>query len=254
MTNERNQSPEPWTAEQLREKLDEQIYFLRSSCAALDSGVGIEAIRIAIALRILLHLTFKKDGSFLSRALLDMLGYRDGITWMDQSIQGRKYSNTGDFQIWIEAELENGETESFPLAKQDGLADLDIIEGRPSYVPAFLIADRREQFVPFEQWWKTRFIDTPDGSILSRRDLVLDVANKDGGGHIDSFGTSHDYARLKAEGHGLFWSSDAEEAAVAIAPTLQRAVGDVTAASIRHIAHELLLTLSHHGVIEAPYS
>lgn len=253
MTNKRSRAKNQWTSEQLHEKLLEQLYFVRSSCAAIDSGTQFEAIRLAVSLRTLLHHTVKKNGTPNSSALLQMLEIRDGLEWVDLSIQNRKYFNTGMLEISFEAELENGERVTLPPTSQAGLFDLEDRSGVPTNIPAYLTRDHRNESVSFDEWWKHRFISTPGGTLMSRSDLVLEVANTDGGSHVDSVGLLQHYSRLKLEGHGLFWSNSGHPGDIIAPPDMQHAMGDAAALSIRHIAHEMLLTLTRHGITESPY-
>lgn len=253
MTNKRSLAKNQWTPDQLEEKLQEQLYFVRSSCSAIDSGIQIEAIRLAVSLRTLLHHTLKRDGTPNSSALLNMLGLRETIQWVDQSIQNRAYFNDGMLEISITAHLGNGNNISIAPTSQDGLVDIQSMHGIPSNVPAFLSHDHRDQLVSFEEWWNHRFIATPDGLLMSRADLVLEIANTDGGSHVDSIGLRNHYARLKNEGHGLYWSNSGHPSDMIAPSDMRPALGDAAALSVRHIAHEVLLTLTLHGVVESPY-
>ncbi|WP_134089017.1 hypothetical protein [Olivibacter sp. XZL3] len=67
-----------------------------------------------------------------------------------------------------------------------GLASiLAQVDPNPVFVPGKLIP--RNEIVSFEYWWNQEIILTDsNGHDFTRRDIVLYVANKDGGGHVDS--------------------------------------------------------------------
>lgn len=248
MTNKRSRQRSSWTSEQLHVKLQEQVYFLLSSCASIDNGIHIEALRLASTLRTLLHHTLYRDGTAKSHALLEMINCRESITWVDKSIKGRDYFFNGIFDIQIEAVDTDGETHFFPLSSQDGLADIMIVDGVPTYVPAFRSPRITSRFCAFSVWWEMPFISTLDGTLLSRKDLVTHMANSDGGSHIDARGPQADYDYYKRSGHGLFWSND-PHAASEIDATMQKPSGDVISASLHHMAHEVVATLRAHNIV-----
>jgi hypothetical protein len=160
----------------LRRHFGEQLTFLIASGKAYDGGTQLEAKRIATVLRILLHHTRT------SHALLVQLGWRDKWTWADTA----------------------GVLDERGLLPISNLAPLvfggDSIEYRPKLDrwnrrPPEVLASMRARgmvfprepgyFIDFAEWWTMAVVRDGDGQRFSRRDLVLQVTNKDGGAHVD---------------------------------------------------------------------
>ncbi|MEK7524718.1 MAG: hypothetical protein AAB588_06875 [Patescibacteria group bacterium] len=141
------------TPEELEGHLNEQIVFLKVSAEAYDKGFSGEAKRLAIALRILLHDTSS------SRSLLGQLGRKNGM-FLDSS---------------------------FPLPSNDSpiiasYAGLAVLGSKA--MPK--LEDREcETMKPFEEWWHRVVIIDNERNSFTRESIVLNVADKDGGAHID---------------------------------------------------------------------
>lgn len=87
--------------------------------------------------------------------------------------------------------------------------------------------------VDFDTWWGGTIFKDTKGNILTRRDLVLSLANKDGGAHVDP-SLDEVYAKISRYnalgllvGHGNIWTS----------------VKHLERPSVRQVAHEVLKTL-----------
>jgi hypothetical protein len=88
--------------------------------------------------------------------------------------------------------------------------------------------------IPFDPWWNNIVLDDKQGTMFSRRDLVITVCNKDGGVHIDKR-LDEVYAKLaRSDGFGYTLSSHGVD--VPFATKLELA-------SIRQIGHEVLKSL-----------
>ena len=196
---------------ELKAELREQLALLRHACQAYDSGLEAIAKHISVSLRVLLHLHGQ------SRALLDQLGLRQG-----------RYADTAG-----------------PLSPTNLLPECNLIGGRIGgtvgrYLP--LVAMGGGPFPPrliaFVDWWNEPVLKDNRGNKLCRREIVLNVANTDGGGHVDPTLDSA-YMNVSRE-NGLGWTfSDGR-----IESAFE---GRSELACIRQIAHELLLTLHGRG-------
>lgn len=88
---------------------------------------------------------------------------------------------------------------------------------------------------PVADWWTRGVIKDGQGQGFSRRDLVLAVANKDGGVHVDP-ALDRAYASLTRENSmGWIWTSGG----------VDRPMESPHLASVRQVAHELLSTLAY---------
>ena len=144
----------PVTSGDLSQQLSEQINFIRASCTRFDEGQTSEGKRIATHIRVLVH------DSSRSHSLLKQLGYKDTLQLVSLA------------EPYIPANL----------APYHGLLNIAIGNGM-RYVPKLDSVARR--LVPFDDWWDEPVLKDPEGTLYSRKDLVLAVANKDGGTHVD---------------------------------------------------------------------
>ena len=137
----------------LKEQLRNQIYFISTSCNAYDQDQVIEAVRIAVSLRILFHDT-RNQTSLLTQLGAGKLRILSDVSRIEPNAvffsgMGRiKLSGTA---ATIEPALGNAFTK--------------------------LLMSR-------EDWWQQ--IVALVGSVkVSRKDIVLGAANKEGGAHVD---------------------------------------------------------------------
>lgn len=196
----------------LEELLKEQIGFLDRSCASFDKGYIDEAKRIAVTVRVLLHDTAS------SHSLFQQLGYKDYML------------------IDTCPELENP-----PPGRlfQAGLA----VPSLKGYIPRHEMPATTEfpTWLGFRYWWNKPVIKTAD-RMYSRRELVLILANKEGGAHVDPALTT-DYEKLKNQGSGVVFFKDGED---------PKPMTKEEHACLRQIAHELLESLEAIQLGAAP--
>jgi hypothetical protein len=197
--------------EDLKAELREQLLLLRHACESYDRGFEAIAKHIAISLRVLLH----HRGQ--SRALLDQLGLR----------QGRFFDSAG------------------PLSSGNLLPECNLVGGQMDasgarYMPMVRLGGgpTPPKLVPFVEWWNSPVLKDNRQNRFSRRELVLNVADADGGGHVDP---TLDQAYLNiSRQNGLGWVFTRGNFEAAFA-------GRAELACMRQIAHELLLTLHRQG-------
>lgn len=134
------------------EHWNDQIGFIRSSMEKFDKGAEQEAKRIASALRTLFHLT-NRSKSLLAQLKLPIIFYSSG----------ELYTPSNLVSSWTLLHMEVG-----PKG----------VYYRPNYDSS------RTFFLRFEDWWNEIIFDDKK-NIFTRRDIVLFVANKDGGSHVD---------------------------------------------------------------------
>jgi hypothetical protein len=196
---------------ELQTELREQLALLRHACQAYDGGLEAIAKHISVSLRVLLHHHAK------SRALLDQLDLRQG-----------RYADTAG-----------------PLSPTNLLAECNLIGGRLDgedgrYLPLVAMGGGPfpPRLLPFVDWWNEPVLKDNRGSKLCRRELILNVANTDGGGHVDP---TLDSAYMNvSRANGLGWTFTDGRMVSAFK-------GRSELACIRQIAHELLLTLHGRG-------
>jgi SEC-C motif len=201
----------------LARHLEEQIGFLRASAQAFDDGVEAEAKRLATVIRVLVHDTAR------SRSLLGLLGLKETLWFLDTS----RHRNTPGMA---------------PNFVSESLTSLEISPGALRHVAPLddLPPSRRGPPARVEAWWKTPVLTDADAMTFSRRDLVLALANRDGGAHVDpELGSA--YARL-SRNNSFGWVAHSgdpfQDGATFEAPTNSPAV-----ACVRQCAFEVDLSL-----------
>lgn len=194
--------------------LDEQMEFLGNSSELFDQGKRLEAKRLATTLRILLHDTKQ------SKSLLGQLGAIPGSQFLNTAKSISKGNLVGDFGL-TNMRLGNPVEHIAPLSSHGGEGD----------------------WLPFHTWWSEQAVfraaaeeknqPEEDRLTFSRRDLVLNVADKDGGAHVDAELTP-EYAALSRFNALGFVVSYGGSAAVPIE--------DPVPPALRQIAYEVQCT------------
>lgn len=136
-----------------KDHLKRQLGFIQKSCGAYDAGDDAEALRIATALRVLVHQTANSD------SLFSQMGIRNTIKLLS-TIR--------------------------PVPATSGVTDgISILSPKGSrLVHPPLGSSRHYELVAVEDWW-TQSVFSRDNQIVTRKDMVLLGANKDGGAHVD---------------------------------------------------------------------
>ena len=183
---------------------------MRQSAVSYDNGFEDEAKRLAVVIRVLMHDTPK------STSLLTLLNRKD-IKFYDSATPydpNNLLPYNGLAMIGI-----SSEKGAMYVAPLDG--------GAPTR--------SRTRKIPFNMWWENVFvIKDKNGKTFTRKGLVLNTANTDGGAHVDA-GLDAVYASL-SRFNSLDWKffrHDIEDD-FRNSPVLP---------SIRQIAHEVLKTL-----------
>jgi hypothetical protein len=149
------------TPQQLKDQLRRQMGFLHRSCMLFDAGYHDEAIRIAAVVRILAHDTP------MSVSLLNRLG----ATWIN-------FLSTCE-----------------PMEKVASCLFFEGLERytKNSFSPKLGNSSFKES-IPIALWWTQVVVLLERNRHISRRDLVLAAANRDGGAHVDDL--TPEYQRL----------------------------------------------------------
>lgn len=203
------------TRDRLLEILDEQLYYLHSSSSAFDQGHRHEAKRLAVTIRTLLH-----DTS-MSRSLLGQLAFKNQWLFMDTA-GSLNMQNPLPLMPFLMMRSTVVDDQGRVVASYEPMLD----DGPPR--PGGYAAR------PFEEWWTMLVVRDGSGEIFSRKDLVMALANKEGGAHIDPH--TQDRIAALAAGETLGWMiGDVDgERAVEDDPILP---------CVRQIAFELLETI-----------
>lgn len=195
-------------------KLRDQLRFLNRSAADFDAGDEAESQRIATAIRTLCHDTASSHSLLGQMHLLTPLRFLDTAPGYDQA----NLVSTPGLAV-IEATLGPGEATA-------------------RYVPALGNSSVRSTR-PFAGWWTRQIMRAAptidEARPLTRKLLVLMLANKEGGTHIDP-NRALDYQILANE-NGLGWML------IAGGVTTSTPSGNPIAISVRQVGYELETTL-----------
>ena len=200
------QSKQLQSQDELSQHLQEQLEFLQRSADSFDQGFEAEAKRLAVTIRVLVHETRH------SKSLLDQLNQKS-IQFVDSAVPetpGNLQTHSGLTVMVVSPS--NGSSFAAPLDE--------------TY-------NGRIQTTDFQNWWEATVINDANGTTLSRKALVLSMADQDGGAHVDPSLNSA-YAEL-SRNNSLGWiSSDG---------ITTQPMGGSERAAIRQIAHELLKSI-----------
>ncbi|MBI3401128.1 MAG: hypothetical protein HY048_06880 [Acidobacteria bacterium] len=183
----------------LLQHLDDQVGFLQTSACRYDAGVFAEAKRLATQIRTLVHDTKN------CKSLLLQLEMKDR----------RFLDSAADRPVGI-------------VSSYAGLVGIRMEPGPPRYVPS--LNTWPTQLVSFDRWWNRVILADLKRREISRCRLILAVANKDGGAHVDPE-LDDIYAELSRQ-NSMGQSH--------IRGDSQQPVLGVDHASVRQVAHELL--------------
>jgi hypothetical protein len=196
--------------DELLELLAENRHFLERSADAFDSGYEAEAKRLAVVLRVLLHDTQA------SHSLLGQLGVKDRLNFLDSAdpINPKNLLPTPGLVIMRATTTVTG-------AEGQYVAPLDM--DRPNGT----------RCVGFAGWWQNAVMKV-DG-VWSRKDLVLTLANTEGGAHVDP--DLDDRYNMLAKHNGIGFMAMSASGRTPFA-------GDAVAVAVRQVTYEVLETLT----------
>jgi hypothetical protein len=159
--------------------LRDQLTFLCSSCASFDAGNKREAVRIATIVRILLH-----DSRKSSVSLLTHLGAKESVS-LSSSVEGEPHPSAPFMTTMVRTTF-----------RVDA-------EGKGSTVYGAPLDARYLLPMPVDAWWN-QVVYILGQVRCTRKSLVLDAADKDGGAHVDA-ALAPDYATIATTGERGWW-------------------------------------------------
>jgi hypothetical protein len=138
----------------LHKQLRRQLNFLRNSVSLYDEGCKEEAIRMAVVMRVLLHDTGN------STSLFNLLSIK--------------------YVLQIVTTAKSVEPELVQKINFGELMSGMLFEEQLEYTPV----QKNTATISAIDWWN-QFVFIRDGSLFSRKQIVLSAAHKDGGAHVD---------------------------------------------------------------------
>lgn len=152
-------------SQDLLHHLRKQMGFLERSCASFDEGFQDEAIRIAVVIRVLVHDT-PKSTSLLTQLGIEDLHLRTTCPLIPENI----IHFTGGLSTTRTTITDSGEAHF-------------------SHIPNLDEREPKRLLIPWKYWGK-QVIYRLMGKNITRMQIVLGAANKDGGAHVDERLTS----------------------------------------------------------------
>lgn len=153
----------PQSKSELESHLREQLGFLKTSAFLFDLGDLAEAKRIATSIRVLLHNTRN------SHSLLDQLNLKN-ISFLNTSLEYNSRNKKFFFGM-CNVEIE--------------LNDDKVLIGRCAPFLGNIPKGVNCKKLLFSKWWNQVVIADSKNNAFSRMELILSLANKDGGAHVD---------------------------------------------------------------------
>ena len=146
---------------ELIEKIREQVQLLDILGEQFDAGHRVVGYPLATVVRVLVHDTAQ------SHALLAQVGELTTTKFLDTSAPINPRNLISDFGLVVMQMTIGKGNEWVPRCA----------------APSFPVATPRD--VAFTSWWGTDVMKDAKGRTWSRRGMVLAIANKEGGAHID---------------------------------------------------------------------
>ena len=213
--------------------LKEQLRFLKNSNASYDDGFEGEAKRLAVTIRVLVYDTNNSTSLLYQLVIKHKLKMLNTASQMipnnllgHQGLVIMKVQAPPGASVFVSPTIVGEETETHESI-------LGVQPGNVTYEPIINVPPNPHlspSWVSFTRWWKEIVIKTAEGTTFTREQLVLAMANKDGGAHVDPKLDS-DYANLtKFNSQG--WTVDTDGSTDAP----DNSIAD---ASVRQIAFEL---------------
>lgn len=207
MINSRRKKKLPVPICEVEKRFVSQLGFLQRSMEDYDAGNEDEVLRMAVALRTLLHKTKS------SHPLISQIGLENALL------------------------ISFCETHERNLMSDYGLTKWEMNADGVRYRPLLEGANRNARWLGVPEWQQEEVIILREMGRelrITRWDLVLALANQDGGAHSDPDGVPEDYFALV---HGHFGGFVTGE-------NMDEAIRGVEKASVRHMAWEAHASLS----------
>lgn len=195
----------PVPVSKIEDHLLEQIRLLKKSAKDFDDGDVGEFRRLALSIRILVHET----GT--SHALANQAGLKN-IKFLSLARPIDSRNLLSEFSL---AFMRFGKAGGRLVPKLD--------QGPPG----------PDNWIDFKTWWNEPVLRDDQKHHFSRKDIVLVVANQDGGGHVDPE-IDEAYHRLANE-NSIGW--------IHVGPDGEKPLEHIEKVYVRHISWELVVSL-----------
>jgi hypothetical protein len=190
-------------------KFQEQLQFIQRSCIAYDEGLEDESIRIAQALRVIFYDSPKSLITHLKFDQKKMLSSAKG------------YGDTRDYLSWV----------------------IDINSSQPVTTRPTLDTQFRE--ISIKEWLEGESVFVYKTKIFSRRKVISNASNKDGGAHVDEK-LDKFYEALSAGVEGFSITGNLQyNGESPFQQGVNQSAKNAHLALIRQFAHEFIASVNH---------
>jgi hypothetical protein len=157
--------------EELKAALDAQRQALFDSCMAFDEGKRWEAMRIAVAVYVLVH-----DGGKKNKSILTQMGLKDRIKFLASG----KYIDGGN------------------LLRDAPLVGMKIYAGGTAEYVAHCATEfsSANRMLSFLEWWERDRVFRDGSFSLTRKKLTYNLRSVQGGAHFDEMVRDPNYLRF----------------------------------------------------------
>jgi hypothetical protein len=203
--------------DELKYELKDQIELLKSSVSSYEKGLTAEAKRMATIMRILFSDSSKANSR--SKSLSLQLGIKEHLRF--HSVLSANEQPDEAINL-----LPGGLSFQAKLTWRGGSAGFFPLLGQP------------KEKVDFDTWWN-QFLYRSKGIGLTRRELILSIADRDGGAHVDGEVTG-EYANLSRVTNTNTGFTSSDESGT------HNLINDIKLERVlmRQIAHEVLETFN----------
>lgn len=147
----------------------------------------------------------------------DKIGFADGVP-----------------RFALEAAMNTTGSMAFP-----GLAVMQLSSEFAGYVPAFVAMGLAEaEYIAFETWWTEPRMFDPAANTVNRKQIVMWLANKDGGAHIDKLPPTYEALSRNGSMGLTFHSQGTTSNATSPIPAAMRQIAEEVRTSLRKAADE----------------
>ena len=188
--------------DELLKHLEEQLYFIEKSFEDYEKN-EVEAKRVATNIRTLVHDTNN------STSLLKLLNGKQ-IPFLNTNAPKNSVAYWQLTKVNMQGNVFDANTPYVGIVGKHVIGSdegINII-----YSPIYKAWTNFNDYIDFETWWGAEIYDNKKGDVLTRKGLILNVANKDGGAHIDNLKQEYSSFKksdiLKFEVNGILQGAD----------------------------------------------
>jgi len=210
------------TEDELKSELNKQIGYLQRSCADFDKGEESEAPRIAVTLRVLLHDTSASISLLKQLGVKDKMQYLDSASPIDPKPTGETHQGRRVMSV----------------SGLPGLVAISPTRQGFKFLAPLDISPLAAGYIDFDSWWTEENIPGHEKRRHSRKWLITEMANKDGGAHVAPEVTlAYKELNNSSLGHTV------------IANGIEGYINSPAAVSVRQVAWEVLESIKQAGIL-----